>query len=295
MSTVDKVNDDVRTSSDDSTRGEVRAPRVDRGEAGRVLRELRAKDFIFTVLETERVEDAYVRLRLSGNGFLRTFTPYPTMWVRLWFEDESGSGEGHQRAYTLVDPDVDTDTFWLEFALHDGAACRWALAAEPGDAIEASLYGSEPTLPGCDEIDTHLLVGDAASLPAINSLLDALSPAPAVVVVEYAREGERHLPVRTRQGDEVIWVSRKDDGRAVIEEVDVQLAHYVGASKGADESVAGAEDGQAAATSRVFAWAACDTVTTRTLTKRFKEAGLPRHCIKTLGYWLPPSEYAAAR
>ena len=47
-----------------------------------------------------------MRIRFSGNGFLRTHAPYPTMWVRLWFADRSGTGAGHQRAYTLVDPDV---------------------------------------------------------------------------------------------------------------------------------------------------------------------------------------------
>ena len=32
---------------------------VDRGEAGRILADLRAQDFVFTVLETERVSDTY--------------------------------------------------------------------------------------------------------------------------------------------------------------------------------------------------------------------------------------------
>lgn len=244
---------------------------VERGEAGRVLRELRAQDFVFTVLDTHSVTPGYHRIRCAGNGFLRTHTPYPTMWVRLWFFDPADATSGHQRAYTLIDPDVTNDTFTLEFAIHDGAAARWAQQARPGDQIEASLYGSEPTLPRHDDVDRHLLVGDPASLPAVNSLLDALSPAPTTVLLEWVRDDDRTLPVRLRDGDTLRWIERVDDGvgmvRAVEEELSVLLAAY--------------------APERLFAWGACDTVTTRSLTKRLRGSDIPRESVKTLGYWLP--------
>lgn len=266
--------------------------RVDRGEAGKVLRELRAQDFVFTVLESERVNDTYQRIRCHGNGFLRTHAPYPTMWVRLWFTDPTGSGAGHQRAYTLVDPDVETDTFWLEFALHDGAAARWACAAQAGDQIEASLYGSEPTLPKCDDVDRHLFVGDTASLPAINSLLDAVSSAPTTVVLEWVTPEDRALPVRLREGDSLRWVRRTGGGQGLLDAVADELSSLsnpVSASGGRPNLLVTESN-----CPRVFAWGACDTVTTRALTKMLRAAGLRKDCIKTLGYWLPPKAADAA-
>ena len=266
--------------------------RVERGEAGRVLRELRAQDFVFTVIETERVNATYVRLRCAGNGFLTTHPPYPTMWVRLWFADPDASGAGHQRAYTLVDPDVETDTFWLEFAVHDGAAARWACDARVGDQIEASLYGSEPALPSCDDVDRHVLVGDVASLPAVNSLLDAFSPAPTTVVLEWVHPEDRGLPVRLRDGDSLRWVRRERDGGALLDAVRAELS--------ALDAPVEAPGGRTsllvtqATCPRIFAWGACDTVTTRALTKLLRSAGLRKDCIKTLGYWLPPKEHEAA-
>ena len=271
--------------------------RVERGEAGRVLRELRAQDFVFTVLEREQPSSRLVRIRFSGNGFLRTHAPYPTMWVRLWFADRSGTGAGHQRAYTLVDPDVPTDTFWLEFAIHDGSATAWALGAQPGDQVEASLYGSEPSLPGCDDVDHHLLVGDPASLPAINSLLDALSPAPTTVVLEWTHPDDRALPVRLRDGDALRWVRRERDGGALLDAVDEVLADL---SQLDDPALGRTCRGDRpnllavpADCPRVFAWGACDTVTTRALTKKLRAAGLAKNCVKTLGYWLPSTQTAA--
>lgn len=266
--------------------------RVDRGEAGRVLAELRAQDFVFTVIDTQRVNDSYQRIRCSGNGLLRTHAPYPTMWVRLWFTDPTGSGAGHQRAYTLVDPDVESDTFWLEFAIHDGAAARWAREARVGEQIEASLYGSEPSLPGCDDVDRHLFVGDVASLPAINSLLDAVSTAPATVILEWVHPEDRALPVRLRDGDSLRWVRRSGDGQGLLDAVSDELENL-----GQPDIMPGGRTNllvTEATCPRVFAWGACDTVTTRALTKMLRGAGLRKDCVKTLGYWIPPKHSEAA-
>lgn len=265
--------------------------RVDRGEAGRVLRELRAKDYIFTVVETPAPGPNYQRIKLRGNGFLADHAPYPTMWVRLWFTNPQDAGAGHQRAYTLVDPNPSEDTFWLEFLLHDGPAADWATQARAGDEIEASLYGSEPTLPDCASIDSHLLVGDLASLPAINSLLDALGPAPATVILEAQTPQQRAADVRCRPGDTVQWVERGGAGERVIEATYALLeraSHPRGECDRPQLQLAGET------CPRIFAWAACDTVTTRTLTKLFRSAGLRKDCIKTLGYWQPPEVRHAA-
>ena len=66
------------------------------------------------------------------------------MWIRVWFAD---GDKRHQRGYTLVDPDPAADTVDIDFALHDGVASRWAQEAQPGDTIEATVLGSNLTLP----------------------------------------------------------------------------------------------------------------------------------------------------
>lgn len=233
--------------------------RVDRGEAGRVLRELRAHDFVFTVLDAEQ-RGPYRALRMQGGGFLTAHRPYPTMWVRLWFADASGAG--HQRAFTLVDADAATDTFWLEFAPHEGAAARWAAAAAPGDRIEASLYGSEPPAPDAG-VQRHLLVGDLTSLPAINSLLDSFGPAPATVLLASASASaaDAEARIRVRAGDAVRWLPR----HTLVDAVDAALADTPA--------------------HELYAWAALDAATTRAVARQLKDAGVPRASMHALGYW----------
>ncbi|UUU28108.1 siderophore-interacting protein [Streptomyces sp. DSM 40750] len=154
------------------------------GWEGAVLKLLRAKDFVFTVTGAEQVTEHYRRLHLTDGGMLAVTGFHPTMWVRLWFE---AAGKPHQRAYTLVDPDPTAGTFSLEFALHDGHASDWARAAKPGDTIEATVHGTAFTAP--DPTPTHILaIGDPASLPAINSLLNAHPSAPATIWFETPEE-----------------------------------------------------------------------------------------------------------
>lgn len=141
------------------------------GWEGVVLKLMRGRDFTFTVTATEPPADGFRRVAVTDGGLLAaTGGAHPTMWVRLWFDR---SGKPHQRAYTLVDPDPEAGTFTLEFALHEGPTTDWALAAKPGDTIDATLQGTGFSLP--DPTPSRLVViGDPASLPAMNSLLDAL-------------------------------------------------------------------------------------------------------------------------
>ncbi len=226
-----------------------------------VLKALGGRDFRLTVLESEPVGERYQRLLVDGGGLLDSCGVHPTMWVRLWFDND---GRPHQRAYTLVDPDPDTGRFHLEFALHDGCAARWATAAKPGDTIDATVQGSSFALP--DPTPEHLyLVADAASLPAVNSLLDAADAVPATVWVEYADEGEQALTPRARAHHEVVWVPRRDEGR-----------HLVATVTGA---LTTGRDG-------AFYWVACEAASTRALAKHLRRGlGVGRQQVDALGYW----------
>ncbi|WP_428962328.1 siderophore-interacting protein [Micromonospora fluostatini] len=226
-----------------------------------VLKAMGGREFRLTVLDSERVSGSLHRLLVDGGGLLAAVEAHPTMWIRLWFDNE---GRSHQRAYTLVDPDPATGRFHLEFALHEGVAARWASSARPGDTIEATLQGSAFTLP--DPTPTHLyLVGDSASLPAVNSLLDAAGDLPATIWLEYADDDEKGLPHRARAGQEVIWVPRLDEGRHLVETVRAALT---------------------SPTEGAYHWVACEAGTTRALAKHLRKGlGVNRHQVSALGYW----------
>lgn len=162
-----------------------------------------------------------------------------------------------------MDPDPATGRFTLEFALHDGCAARWATTARPGDTIAATVQGSAFTLP--DPAPRHLyLVGDAASLPAVNSLLDAGADIPATIWLEYAHEGEKALAPRARAHHEVTWVPRREAGRHLVDKVCAALpvsdaAHY---------------------------WVAAEAATTRSITRHIRRTlGVDRRQLTSLGYW----------
>ncbi|MET9777466.1 siderophore-interacting protein [Streptomyces sp. NPDC006367] len=233
-----------------------------RGWEGAVLKLMRAKDFEFTVTDAEDVTPHYRRLRLSDGGLLAATGVHPTMWVRLWFEN---AGKPHQRAYTLVDPDPVTGTFAMEFALHEGCASDWARAAKPGDTIEATVQGTGFQHP--DPAPSRLFaVADPASLPALNSLLDALDTVPATIWFEGDTEG---LPLRTAPSrHEVRTVPRRDAGAHLVAEVKAALP------------------GLLRDTAEPYVWIACDTATTRALAAHVrKDLGVPKHRVNALGYW----------
>ncbi|MFF8628243.1 siderophore-interacting protein [Streptomyces werraensis] len=233
-----------------------------RGWEGAVLKLLRAKDFEFTVTGAEDVTADYRRLTFTDGGMLATTGVHPTMWVRLWFDN---AGRPHQRAYTLVDPDPEAGTFALEFALHEGCASDWARAAKAGDTIEATVQGTgfEHPAPSPSHV---CVVGDPASLPAVNSLLGALGDAPATIWFEGSLDG---LPcVADPARHEVREVPRRDAGAALVERVRAELPALL--ASGPDP----------------YVWIACDTATTRALGAFVrKELGMPKQRVQALGYW----------
>jgi NADPH-dependent ferric siderophore reductase len=230
-----------------------------RGFQGAVLKLLRAGDYRLTVTGRRKLTPHYLRLSFDGGGLLTDRPLHPTMWIRMWFADGETQ---HQRGYTLVDPDPKADTVDIEFALHDGVASRWAEEARPGDTIEVTVLGRNFTLPE-PAPKGYVIVGDTASLPAINSLLAAIGDTPARVFLEAGHDDDKHLPV-ARSAD-VVWVDRKNGGEALVEAV---------------RSSAFDAGGH-------FGWVACDNRTTREVAKIFREDyKIARKSIKAQAYWV---------
>ncbi|AKU15224.1 siderophore-interacting protein [Luteipulveratus mongoliensis] len=245
-----------------------------KGWQGAMLKLYRGKDFTFTVVSSEQVTDHYLRVRLRGGGLLVEQEWYPTVWVRLWFDHPDN--KIHQRAFTVIEADAESDEFTLEFALHDGISSRWAKAAQPGDEIEATLLATGSTSGKAETFAlpeplpaVALLAGDAASLPAVNSILGALGDVPAHVYLEWVHESDRDLPLHTRSIDQVTWVRRERDGEGMVEAVGKAFA------------------GIGLPPEQFFCFAACDAKSTRSITKSFKEFGIPKDRMKTQGYWQP--------
>ena len=234
--------------------------KLSRGFPGTVLKLLRAGDYTLTVTGRSELTPHYLRLDFDAGGMLNDQALHPTMWIRMWFAD---GDKLHQRGYTLVDPDPTAGTVAIEFALHDGVAANWARTAKPGDTVDVTVLGSNFGLPE-PRPGGYIIVGDTASLPAVNSLLDAIGDTPSWVFLEASHEDDKQLPVRGRAAD-VEWVDRKNNGEALIQAI--------------SSSVFDASDH--------FGWVACDNRTTRAVAKVLREEyGIPRKSIKAQAYWV---------
>ncbi|WP_280397815.1 siderophore-interacting protein [Nocardia carnea] len=230
-----------------------------RGSNGVIMKVWRADDYRLTVTSTERITDKYVRIGFTAGGLLADHPVHPTQFIRLWIPDAE-SDKLHHRGYTLIDQDPDNDHFHIEFAVHSGPASQWAERAQVGEVIETSVLGSNFQLPATTPGE-YVIFGDSASLPAINTLLEAIGDTPARVWLEWQYESDTTLPVRNKPHHTVTWLQRIDDGRAMRE--------------AADELTVAPD---------AFAWVACDTATTRAIVKSLRTT-LPKAQIKAQGYW----------
>jgi NADPH-dependent ferric siderophore reductase len=230
-----------------------------RGLHGALIKLWRGGDYQLTVTGRTEVGPHYLRLHFDSGALLAERRVHPTMWVRGWFPDGDKS---HQRAYTLVNPDARAATVDVDFAMHDGLATGWATNAEAGDTLEVTVLGSSFTLP-TPQPAGYVIVGDTASLPAINSLLGAIGDTPARVFLEAAHDDDKDLPVA--RNAEIVWVDRRNAGEALVEAV--------------SSSAFDASDH--------FGWVAGDNRTTRSVAKLLREEfAIPRKSIKAQAYWV---------
>ena len=182
-----------------------------RGFAGVMMRGYGARDHEATVTDVEPLAPHFVRVRMSAPTLLQDVVVSPTAWLRFWFPDPERPEFEQQRAYTLSEVDAAAGTFAIDMVLHEpaGPASTWAAAVTPGTTIQVTTLGSSRfDLP--DELPAgYLLVGDSASLPAINAILATV---PAEVQIElYLEEhspDDRLIPLRAHPRATVHWVPR---------------------------------------------------------------------------------------
>lgn len=210
-----------------------------RGIQGAVLRGLGGRDHVATVVHTERIAPHCVRITMTSPTLFDDVAAAPTAWLRFWFPDPTGGVTEHQRAYTIVSADPDAGTFGVDVVLHEpaGPASTWASNAEPGMTVSVVSLGSTPFAVPDDLPAGFLLVGDSASIPAINAVVAAL---PADVDIEIYLElhcdEDRLIPLTDHPRRRLHWVPRTDEGAlaAAIEDRDwSNWSAWVGAEAGA--------------------------------------------------------------
>ena len=245
-----------------------------RGLQGALLRSFGGRDHEATVVEVIRVAPHFVRITMSAPTIFGDLVVEPTSFLRFWFPDPEGSDSEFQRIYTLVWTEPETGRFAVDVVLHEpsGPASHWAARAEPGMTLPVVALGSKGFAVPEELPAGYLLIGDSASIPAINSILAAL---PADVDVEIYLE--RHspddelIPINDHPRRALHWVDRTDELAlaAAIEDRDW---------------------------SNWSAWAGPEAGSLKHLRKRMRDVfGFPKSDLHAQAYWTQGREMGSRR
>ncbi|NLU82548.1 ABC transporter ATP-binding protein/permease [Rhodococcus sp. HNM0569] len=195
-----------------------------RGFQGAVLRGLGVRYHTAAVLGTEDPLPHMRRVWLSAPTLFEDITIEPTAWLRFWFPDPAGSETEFQRGYTIAEVDVHTGRFAVDFVLHEpsGPASTWARQVSGGETVEVASFGSKGFAVDHELPAGYLLIGDAASIPAINTVLDAVPHTVDVeVYLEQHHEDDRHIALSEHPRARVHWVPRTSE-TAVADALDAR-------------------------------------------------------------------------
>jgi ATP-binding cassette, subfamily B, bacterial IrtA/YbtP len=245
-----------------------------RGLQGALLRGFGGRDHEATVTEVSRMAPHFVRITMSSPSVFEDVTVEPTAFLRFWFPDPEGSDSEFQRVYTIVWAEPDTGRFAVDVVLHEpsGPASHWAARAEPGMTLPVVSLGSRGfAVP--DELPAgFLLIGDTASIPAINSILDVLPPDVDVeVYLERHTSDDDLIPITDHPRRSLHRVDRTDELAlaAAIEDRDW---------------------------SDWYAWAGPEAASLKVLRKRLREAfGFPKTDLHAQAYWNQGREMGSRR
>lgn len=185
-----------------------------RGFTGAMTRAYGARDHEATVTATEMVAPGFRRIWLIAPTLFADAVIAPTAFLRFWFPDPDGGESEHQRGYTVTQPDERSGSFAIDVVLHEpaGPASAWAQRAEPGMTVQVTSLGSTRFDLPSELPAGYLLIGDAASLPAINAILAELpAELPAEVILEEHAPHDRLIPVTPHPRARVRWVPRRGE------------------------------------------------------------------------------------
>ncbi|MFD4404610.1 ABC transporter ATP-binding protein/permease [Nocardia sp. NPDC058499] len=236
-----------------------------RGFQGVVLNAFGVQYHTATVSSTEQLTPRMRRVWLTAPTLLADIDIEPTAWLRMWFPDNKGSDAEFQRGYTIAEVDPDTaGRFAVDFVLHEpaGPASAWALNVTGGEAIEVTSFGSRGFSVSEDLPAGYLLIGDSASIPAINTILAALPHQVAVeVYLEQHHDDDLLIPLVQHPLAQVRWVPRTSE-EALATALEVRDW------------------------SNWYAWMGPESKALKHLRTRVKEFGFPKTDVYAQAYWV---------
>ncbi|AKK29829.1 ABC transporter ATP-binding protein/permease [Mycobacterium sp. EPa45] len=245
-----------------------------RGFQGAMLRRFGGRDHPATVERTEDVAPHCVRITMSSPTLFDDVDAGPTTWLRFWFPDPDRGSTEFQRAYTLAWAEPEAGRFAIDVVLHEpaGPASAWASTAHPGMTIPVVSLGSSPFAVPDDLPAGFLLIGDSASIPAINSIMAVLPPDLDVeVYLELHCESDTLIPLTPHPRRRLHWVTRTDDTSLAAAIEDRDWSNWT-------------------------VWAGTEAGALKHLRKRLKEDfGFPKTEVKAQAYWTQGREMGRTR
>lgn len=241
---------------------------------------------IVEVRRVTRLTPRMVRVTLAGGQMEGFESKGPAEHFRLFLPDsETGElvlpvmgPEGNafpedrprpaSRAYTPRRWDPEKGELDFDIALHDhGPGAAWAANVKEGDTAVISGRAGGAYLPETD-VDWYLIGGDEAALPAVATVLEALSPSMCAYVFAEVHDADEELELTSPAELQVWWLHRKPGempGRALADAMR-EAALPLGNGR---------------------VWVSCEANVMRKIRRHFiEERGLDRLMLRTQGYWL---------
>ena len=240
---------------------------------------------VVEVRRVTRLTPRMVRVTLGGGQIEGFESKGPAEHFRLYLPDsetgellmpvEGPEGYGFpedrprpaSRAYTPRRWDPETGELDVDVALHDhGPGAAWAANAKEGDTAVISARAGGAYLPETD-VAWYVIGGDEAALPAVATVLEALTPSMRAYAMVEVHDAGEELELTSPAELQVSWLHRKHGeatGRALADAM--------------REAVLPPGDGRI--------WVSCEAMIMREIRRQFiEERGLDRAMLRTQGYW----------
>jgi NADPH-dependent ferric siderophore reductase len=235
----------------------------------RVRRETRRRSL--AVAAVEQLTPKMRRIRFASADLHDFASDASDDHIKLFFpmaEPQENDKPFCMRDYTPRAFDPAAGTLTIDFALHEaGPATRWALSAQPGDALE--IGGPRGSLIVPDDFDWYLLIGDETALPAIGRRVESLRPDTKVTTIVAVDGTADHQHFVTQANWKPVWVHRAGSSADDAALLRAALAERSPLPEG---------DG--------YIWIAAEAHAARMLRNMVVDTlGHPKAWVKAAGYW----------